>query len=188
MSSYPKNGPNKYSKFSKNSIDHFKSAIGNIIWDEVLVSQDINSAYSLFLKSFNKALDLSFPLTSTKSRNKYSKGKPWIFDELKKLSRKKNKLYRSSNFNPSSINTETYKKCKNHFTSLVRKAKKAYYSNQCVQASKNIKTTSHLINHLLNRTKSPFTAPVVMNSKKGVLSNPVDIANGFNDFFYIGWF
>ncbi len=90
MSSYPKNGPNKCRKFSRNNIDHFKSAIGIIIWDEVLVSQDVNSAYSLFLKYFNKALDLSFPLTSTKSRNKYSKGKPWISDELKKLSRKKN--------------------------------------------------------------------------------------------------
>ncbi len=122
-------------------------------------------------------------MTSTKSRNKYSKGKPWISDELKKLSRKKNKLYRRSILNPSSINAETYKKCKNQFTSLVRKAKKAYYSNTFAQASKNIKTTWHLINHLLNRTKSPFTAPVVMNSKKGVLSNPVDIANGFNDFF-----
>lgn len=81
------------------------------------------------------------------------------------------------------MNTETYKKCKNQFTALVRKAKKTYYSNQFTQASNNIKTTWHLINHLLNRTKSPFAAPVEMNGKKGVLSNPTDIANGFNDFF-----
>lgn len=52
MSSYPKNGPNTYRKFSRNNIDHFKSAIGNIIWDEIFVSQDVNSAYSLFLKFF----------------------------------------------------------------------------------------------------------------------------------------
>lgn len=86
-----KTGSNKYRNFSRNNIVHFKSAISNIIWEEVFVAQDVNSAYSLFLKSFNKALDLSFPLMSTKSGNKYSKGKPWITDELKKLSRKKKK-------------------------------------------------------------------------------------------------
>lgn len=92
------NEPDKYRKFSRNSIDNLKLAIGSIIWDEVLLSHVVNNAYELFLKSFNKALDVSFPLMSTKSRNQ-------------------------SSLNPSPMNTVTYKKCKKTIHSLSKKSK-----------------------------------------------------------------
>lgn len=44
-SNNPKNEPKKYRKFSRDSIENFKSATGTIIWDEVLLSQDVNTAY-----------------------------------------------------------------------------------------------------------------------------------------------
>jgi hypothetical protein len=87
--------------------------------------------------------------------------------------------------NPSLLKVETSKKCKNHFTALVRKTKKKKYSGKFTQASNNIKTTWNLINHLLNRSYSQSTAPMEMNDKKGILSNPNDIGNGFNDFLLI---
>lgn len=134
-----KDEPIKHRKFSRNNMENFKSAISSITWDEVLMTKEVNKAYELFLKSFNKALDESFSLVSNTCRNKSSRGKPWTTEELKKVSRKKNELYRRSILNPSLINTETYNKCKNQFTALVRKIKKTYYSNQFAQASRNIK-------------------------------------------------
>ena len=89
MTNSPRRETPKYRKFSKKNLEVFKAVIGNISWDEVLQSQDPHKTYATFLESFNSALDKAFPLVTSKSKNNHSKGKPWITDDLKKLSRKK---------------------------------------------------------------------------------------------------
>ena len=117
-------------------------------------------------------------MSSHKSKINSSKGRPWITEDLKKRSRKKNTI---TNSIPSNI--ETYKKYKNKFIADIRKAKKKYYAVKFTQASNDIKSTWNLTNHLLNRKKSAATAPAEMRGKESVLSNPNEIADGFNTFF-----
>jgi len=108
----------KYRNFTLKNIGIFKLAISSIIWDEVMLLQDAIKAYDLFLTLFNYALESSLPLIAVKS--KVARDKPWFTGELRKLSRKKNRLYRKSVTKPTPHNLETYKKYRNQFTSLIK--------------------------------------------------------------------
>ena len=105
---------------SDTSIATFYHKLSLVNWP--IDDDDPNSSYDRFLSIFLKLYNECFPIIPAKRTN--TSNKPWFNKNLKRLSKKKLKLYRNYLKNPSESNREKYKTLRNIFTKEIRKIKK----------------------------------------------------------------
>ena len=79
--------------FSNENFLKFKSALQNVDWSLILISNNVNVAYTNFITIFNSMFERYFPLVKKKIRIDHN-NKPWINSELKNKIKEKNKLMR----------------------------------------------------------------------------------------------
>jgi hypothetical protein len=103
---------------------------------------------------------------------------------LKSIS-KKNQLYRNSLKKPSYKIEMKYKKYKNKLNHLIKATKIAYYEKRFIKHKNDIKMTWRTINELLHRNKTKTKMPdaFLLKNPNINVTNPVDIANKFNEHF-----
>ena len=94
-------------------------------------------------------------------------------------------LYKNYLKNPSYRNEIKYKTYKNRLNHVIKAAKKVYYENQFLKYKNDIKMTWQTINEVLNRSKTKSKLPDTFLQKDSYtnVTNPVDIANKFNEYF-----
>lgn len=109
--------------------------------------------------------------------------RPWFTVELRKLLKKKNKLYKKYVSNRTPLIYAVYKSARNKYTSSIRSAKKKYFSNAFLKCSNNVKSTWKVVNQLLQKEKVTNDLPSVFQNGDDYLSNPKEIAEHFNNFF-----
>ena len=101
-----------------------------------------------------------------------------------KSSKTKNKLYNKKMSKPSPTNKNNFKLFNCLFNKCKKAAKKAYYCKQFEIQKNNIKQTWTLIRDVIGaQTKNRENLPNFFKQNNDILSDPSDIANGFNDFF-----
>ena len=181
------NKPKYYHKrcFTDDNIHKLTYKLSAINWDEVLnedISSDANNMYNLFLGQLNSSYNECIPLTKIKYKNSKSIPKsPWISKGLLKSINHKNKLYKSCLKHQTTHKENIYKIYRNKLNSLLRKAKKEYFAKKLDHHKHNMRNTWKTIKCILNKSKSTkFATKFKYNNK--VYTNPVDIANGFNNF------
>ena len=167
--------------FSYSSIDAFKNDLRSIDWYPVLSQVDPNCAYNAFYDTFEYLFDIYFPLKKVQLNDKKCH-KPWLTHGLVNACKKKNSLYKLFLKNRTSQSLIRYKNYKNKLTNILRYAEKIYYNNLLMEKEKDIRSTWNILNKILNRNVH-VELPQEFSDNNEVIENPINIANGFNNFF-----
>ena len=141
--------------------------------------KDPQYLYTHFIEFYCNTFNQCFPLKRVKPPKN---NKSWYTYELKKLSSKKDSLYKKFIKNPSQYRKECYTKSRNAYTNAVKAAKRKYFSCKFQNLKGNISKTWKAINDVLQRHKSRVQQKVFQNDGN-VLENAEDIAQHFNKYF-----
>ena len=115
-------------------------------------------------------------------KTQYRNRLPWLTEGLKLSIKHKNKLYRTSLKHPTEYNITIYKNYRNKLTSLLKIEENNFYQNQITSNKNNLRKVWAIIKNVINKNKSKKKSDqFISNNKK--ITNPNEIANGFNDYF-----
>ena len=121
-------------------------------------------------------------LSCDEGKTQYRNRLPWITEGLKLSIKHKNKLYCTSLKHSTEYNINTYKNYRNKLTSLLKIEENNFYQNQITNNKSNLRKVWAIIKNVINKNKSKKKSDqFISNNKK--ITNPSEIANGFNDYF-----
>lgn len=167
---------------SEANIAQFSDRLSNVNWHDLNGFNDPKNAYACFLDKYRDIYNTCFPLKRAKAKKNTIK-KPWLSKGLLKSIRRKNKLYKQYLNTPSYVNEVSYKNYKNKLNHSLRNAKRIYYEKQIEYAKSNAKNTWKILNEVINRKKRTTKLPSTIFTDNHEISNPVEIANRFCDYF-----
>ena len=135
------NGPNSgCRKLTGENIDKFKQSLRLLDWVEASASRDVNEAFDLFFDIFNRCYERYLPVQNTSKNSNYRKTprSPWI--TTSPINRKNRLLYKFKS-KPTESNKNKYTTYKKTLVSILRYAKKDYFSKQFEFHRNGIKNT-----------------------------------------------
>ncbi|ESN94770.1 hypothetical protein HELRODRAFT_180102 [Helobdella robusta] len=97
----------------------------------------------------------------------------------------KNRLYKIAVAAPNSANVEKYKKFRNYFTSVKRKAEKNYFQQKFEEAKSCSKQKWEIINGIMNREQNILEINKLKVDDK-IIEDPEEISILFNEYFING--
>ena len=100
---------------------------------------------------------------------------------MKSINRK-NKLYKKYASSPTICNKRKLSQYRNTLTTLLRNAKKQYYTDLLDEHKYNLKQTWNVLNNLLGRSQKN-ALPTTFKINNMDQSNPEVISNSFNNYF-----
>ena len=113
-----------------------------------------------------------------------SKAWTWMTQGILKSIRKKEKLFKNYIKNKVEHNYQRYKNYRNMLTNIIRKSKKQYYEDISKKHIHDSKEMWKFLNKLIKPNyKAEQKQDKFLTEKNKVLTENIDIANGFNDFF-----
>jgi len=179
----------RYRNYRKYNIDHFHDNLLAASWEPVYQCINVNDAYNIFMEIFVDICDRHAPeIEQSVSRKRNNK--PWITKAIKKSIKTKHKLFgKVVKSDHNEIHVSKYKKYRNLLTTILRNAKRSYYSEQFEVHSKDTKQTWKSINTLLksgnNNGRSTHVEKlcVLENGNKKDVTDVNEISDAFNDFF-----
>ena len=138
-----------------------------------------NAQWEIWKILFLEVLDKHAPLQHKKIR---ARQVPWIASSIKELINTRDKLKRKVIITNLENDWLNYTRTRNRVNIELRNAKKDYYSTKIADDKSNPKQAWKTINSLLGRQNKPT---IVNELKLGEnsLTNPRDIAEGFNEYF-----
>ena len=131
----------------------------------------------------NGAFDVSFPEVTVKRRPENINHSPWMSEGLLKSSKTKQKLFSKKLKNPTEINKQKFCVYNKLFNKIRRAAKKNFYRDKFSEHSKNIKKTWEVIREVIGKKKNRESLPDFFRDNGEILTDIVDIAEGFNSFY-----
>ena len=148
---------------------------------------NVNLSMDSYLDHVNAILDIHAPY---KKVNKYKlrfKIKTLITPALQPSIAVKNHLLKkfiSCNDSQTKEQLHTrYKEYRNLLSTLLKRSKTNYYNHYFNINWNNIKNTSKGIKSILNIKPDPSHIPKILTANDGTITNPVEIANVFNNYF-----
>ena len=160
----------------------FRDKLRNTNWTDTCISNNPINTYNSFTNKFTELFDACFPLRKHKIRtSKFSK--PWMSYGLLTSIKTKNKLYRKYLKKSSHVNKKLYVDFKNKLNHSIRIAKRLYFETKLKSAASNIKKTWQILNEVINLKKCKSKLPTVFYSNNRDISDPIEIANRFFDYF-----
>lgn len=170
-----------FKRFHNNSnMAKFRNLLIDSDINGVLTMNDTQSSMTYFHGKVVSAYNKAFPLTEVKLN--YKNRKPWLTKALKTSIRKKNKMFiRYRKFNNINILND-YKLYKSKLNKLIIEAERDYYLDKFNMHKNNLKKTWSLLNSVINAKKQSIPQ-TVFHHNNNTISNPTEIANGFNNFF-----
>ena len=165
---------------SENNIASLNSDLAQAEWQDVFSENNINHAYDKFLHKLLFYYDKNIPLVKTKTKERVKN--PWITKGILRSIHIRNRLFKLTKTNPSVININKYKRYRNKLTSVIRLARKTYYSNELNKNKNNTNSVWKLINTLIGKnSKTDNTDTFCHNDIQ--FTNPTEVCNTFNDYF-----
>ena len=149
-------------------------------WENVyFFAETPNAKWEIWKMLFLEVLDKHAPLQNKKIRTRRV---PWITSSIKELINTRDMLKRKAIITNLKNDWLSYQRTRNKVNIELRNAKKDYYSTKIAGDKSNPKEAWKTINSLLGRQNKPT---IVNELKLGEnsLTNPKDIAEGFNDYF-----
>ena len=175
-----------WSKFNKENLalDNFDKN-----WSEILQLNQHNGNLSMesYLDHLNAILDIHVPY---KKVNKYKlrfKIKPWITPALQKsitiISHLLKKFINCDDSQTKEHLHTRYKEYRNLLSTLLKRSKTNYYNHYFDINWNKIKNTWKGIMLILSIKPNPSDIPKILNANDSTITNPVEIANVFNNYF-----
>lgn len=148
-------------------------------WESTMTCDDPQLAYSSMFDTFTNIFNEQMPIAKIKHKE-HKHNKLWLTKGILTSIRYKNKLYSQTLSNSQQI--DQYRKYKNKLNHIMRIAEKQYYKNLLDTNKNDLKKTWKILNKIINKNKK---ATFQSRFKKGdtYLTEPEDIANGFNNYF-----
>ena len=151
-------------------------------WTDTYTSNDPIKTYNSFTKRFTAMFETCFPMRKQEVRlSKFSK--PWMSNGLLASIKTKNKLYKKYLKKSSHANKKLYTDFKNKLNHSIRIAKRLYFETKLKNATSDIKRTWQIQNEVINRKKCKSKLPSVFYSNNQYISDPIEVANRFCDYF-----
>ena len=169
--------------FGEENLTNFHTSLSQVDWSNVVVGQDPNIQFNAFASEYNTHFEECFPHRKIKLNRSNKSMTPWISKGLLVSIKKKNGLYKKLIKNTTPARESQYKTYKNKLNHLIRIAKRFYYDNKFEQAKDNLKETWRLINEVINKDKKIHSLPSSFKSGGKIISDPLEIANGFCKYF-----
>ena len=166
-------------EITEENISRFAQYLNNVKWD--FSNLDPNESYNKFENVFLDAYDLFFPIErkTTRKRNNY---KAWFNDEIRKLIKKKNRLYKLYLKNPTDYRKNTFKKIRNKVVSKIKQAKKQYFKELFKTIHGNNSKTWNVINKALGKEKQQTIVNKIIANNEVVTDKKL-IPEFFNNYF-----
>ena len=160
----------------------------DIDWNTTLQTNknDPDFSFNQFYEKINCIIDNHLPLKKVSKKELKQQFKPWITTGIRKSIKVRDKLFNkyinSKNHNKELIHNE-YKRYRNLIVSLTRLSEKKHYQSYFKDNYNNIRKTWDGIKSIINISNMKSMSPNSLNVNNKINTNPVDIANCFNDYF-----
>ena len=183
--------PTKHNLYTRdlNNFDreNFLLDILAIDWDSIIKDDNVNISLNLFLDKINEVIDKYIPLRKLTSREYKRKFKPWISNGILNSINRKNKFFKSYCKIKDPITKqrvyEEYKTLRNSINDLLRRSKKNHYQSFFTQYNTNLKKVWEGIKEIVNIKSKNYNNPTSIEINNIFTTDPVQICNGFNDYF-----
>ena len=167
-------------KITDSVLRNMNASLINRNWLE-LQDMTVNEGSEKIVKEIKTVLDFYAPEKMVKCNfNRYKNSEPWLTIGLKKSSRRCHTMYRDVIRRPKdSPEYQTYRKYRNLYNSLRRKAKFSYYQELINENRQNSKKLWAILNKLTGkiRNKKDISEEIIVN---GIKEHNADvISNGF---------
>ena len=165
------------------NVAKFRDALIATDWSKVVLDSSVDSSFDKFLKKFLMLYDEHIPLRKWGGGNRRKKPQmPWMTRSLLKSINKKNKLYYKYKTTKSELWRKKYTQYRNVLTSVLRVAKKNYYSTQFQATLNNIRGTWRVIkDKFLKGAKRSNIRNMVIDGDS--VDDKNVIVEKFNDYF-----
>ena len=170
-------------KINNKTIPAFCNLLKSASWQSITTVTNPKIAFDNFFDIINSARDIAFPILKIKPKPIKFKHSPWMTDGLKISQQTKEKLFSKKMICPSQLNIDKLKNYNTLYNKLRRVAKKLYYNNQFKKFAKNSKQTWSIIREVIGSKKQKDQLPNFFRENGQIVSDTLDIANGFNTFF-----
>ena len=134
----------------------------------------------MFLRKLLYYYDRNIPLVKNKPRN--SARNPWITKGIMRSIHNRNQLYKLTKSNPSPATINNYKRYRNRLTSIIRLARKMYFSDKLDKNKNNVNTIWKVINNIIGKN-TKVKSPQTFCHEDNQYTNPSDVCNAFNTYF-----
>ena len=149
--------------------------------------RNANLSMDSCLDHMNAILDIHSPYKKVNKKKLRFKIKLWITPAVQKsLTVKNHRLKKFINCNDSQTKEQLhtrYKEYRNLLSTLLKRSKTNYYYHYFDIKWNNIKNTWKEIKSILSIKPNPSDIPKILNTNDSNITNPVEIANVFNNYF-----
>ena len=169
----------KFRIFKEERRRKFTRELSLILWEEILISRDVNTNFDRFISVFYNLYNSHFSVV-TKSISSKRMSHPWITPSLINAINFKNTSL--NDFRMGLISWDNFKIIRNRTNAIIKASKRSYYINLFNNFKNNTKKLWESLN-TLNKSPKPKSniSNIISNNK--LLTRPVDIANEFNSYF-----
>ena len=161
----------------------------NIDWPKIINihEYDVNKSFNALETKLNNLIEKYMPMRKLTKKEVKSQGKPWITSDIKQAIRQREKMYgkfiKAKDAEIKEDYHRQFKELRNQIVNCCRISKNTYYRQYFTEYSNNIKNTWKGIKTLININSTVKDQPTSLLTKKGLISQPNDIANTFNVYF-----
>jgi hypothetical protein len=151
-------------------------------WNNVMLSNDVNSAFDCFWSTYSTMYKQAFPLKRKRFNKNFNGINKFMTAGLLVSRRTKDKLHLLAVSDPLPMNINKYKAYKSVYQRTIRAAKKLHISNKITANAKNPKKTWQTLNEIMGKSSRSETVSQIRTN--GVItSDSLEIDNQFNQFF-----
>ena len=170
-------------KINSKTIPSFCKMLQSTSWKNVLNEVNPSVAFNNFYEKLNAVRDIAFPEIKIKPKPTKFQHSPFMTLGLQISQKRKEKLFAKKVKCSSENNLEKFKAYNTLYNKIRRAAKKMYYTDQFNKFIKNSKETWKVIREIIGTNKQKDQLPEFFKCNGQVISDYMEIANGFNNFF-----
>jgi len=178
--SHPENISTCKRKMSQHNTVKFNHLLEKINFDPISQIDCPNQAFNDFMQIYKTNFELAFPLTQTRSINKYIKREPWVTAGLLTSSRMKNKLLCKKLKLPTESNIQSYKTYIKVFNKLKRILKISYYKDKLESNKFNMKNTWNILKQAMGKSNDKSNFPQSFKINGESMRDRESISESFN--------
>ena len=139
-------------------MEKIKQGIDYINWNNKLAQLTANESFNLFHDHLCEQINTHAPEIEKKQSLKKLTRDPWITKGIRNSLRKQRQLYKKHINLDKSVSTCNYKEYRNALKSLIRKIKKQYLHEKCVQFKQDSRKLWQLVNKVIGKTSNKKTS------------------------------
>ena len=131
-----------------------RRSLNQVDWNGILNSNDCNENFNIFSEILEVKIEETAPLRTIRITGKRRFQELWLTTGIETSGRTCRKLYKASLTNGATADTcQHYKKYRNMYNRIKRKARINYYNTKCMEYSTNTRMLWKIINQTINKTK-----------------------------------